>query len=167
MQNKKIAFGDNLNVRFSVVRKVFYTFLHHKKLPLLIVVSIIAVFSLFYGIFTPSRTKRNLLTKDTGIQKMKTITTEKGIIFLARRAKRSNYSFWGRNPFSISGAPIRRFGRLTINGILWDKKNPLAIINEKIVKIGDKIDGNTVVDIEQDRAILNDGSKNIELLLGQ
>jgi len=28
--NKKIAFGDNLKVRFSVVRKVFYTFLYHK-----------------------------------------------------------------------------------------------------------------------------------------
>jgi hypothetical protein len=28
---KKIAFSDNSNVRFSVVRKVFYTFLHHKK----------------------------------------------------------------------------------------------------------------------------------------
>ena len=34
-QNKKIAFGDNLKVRFSVVRKVFYTFLHHKKLNFL------------------------------------------------------------------------------------------------------------------------------------
>jgi hypothetical protein len=139
--------------------------MQNKKLPLLIVVSIIAVFSLFYGIFTPSRTKRNLLTKDTGFQK--TIVSEKGIIFLTRRAKRSDYSYWGRNPFSISGAPIRRFGGLTINGILWDKKNPLAIINERIVKIGDKIDGNTVVGIEQDRVILNDGSKDIELLLGQ
>jgi len=126
---------------------------------------IIAVFSLFYGIFNPSRTKRNLLTKDTGFQK--TIVTEKGIIFLTRRAKRSNYSSWGRNPFLISGAPIRRFGGFTINGILWDKKNPLAIINERIVKIGDKIDGNTVVNIKQDRVILNDGSKDIELLLGQ
>ena len=28
---KKIAFGDNFK-RFSVVRKVFYTFLHHKNL---------------------------------------------------------------------------------------------------------------------------------------
>ena len=28
---KKIAFGDNSKVRFSVVRKVLYTFLHHKK----------------------------------------------------------------------------------------------------------------------------------------
>jgi len=165
MQNKKIAFGDNLNVRFSAVRKVFYTFLHHKKLLLLIVLSIIAVFSLFYGIFNPSRTKRNLLTKDTGFQK--TIVTEKGIIFLTRRAKRSDYSYWGRNPFSISGARIMRLGVLTINGVLWDKKNPLAIINERIVKIGDKIDGNTVVGIEQDRVILNDGSKDIELLLGQ
>ncbi len=30
--DKKIAFGDNSKVRFSVVRKVFYTFLHHKKI---------------------------------------------------------------------------------------------------------------------------------------
>ena len=28
--SKKIAFGDNLKVLFSVVRKVLYTFLHHK-----------------------------------------------------------------------------------------------------------------------------------------
>ena len=27
---KKIAFGDSLKMRFSVVRKVLYTFLHHK-----------------------------------------------------------------------------------------------------------------------------------------
>jgi len=30
LKNKKIAFGDNSKMRFSVVRKVFYTFLHHK-----------------------------------------------------------------------------------------------------------------------------------------
>jgi carboxyl-terminal processing protease len=29
--HKKIAFGDNLKVRFSVVRKVLYTFLYHEK----------------------------------------------------------------------------------------------------------------------------------------
>lgn len=139
--------------------------MQNKKLLLLIALSIIAVFSLFYGVFNPSRTKRNLLTKDTGLEKA--IVTEKGIIFLTRRAKRSDYSYWGRNPFSISGSRIMRLGALTINGILWDKKNPLAIINEEIVKVGDKIDGNKVVSIEQDRVILNDGSKDIELLLGQ
>jgi len=131
----------------------------------LIALGIIAVFSLFYGIFTPTRTKPNFITKDTAIQKA--IVTEKGIISLARGAKRSNYSSWGRNPFSISGIPIRRLGALTINGILWDKKNPLAIINEEIVKVGDKIYGNTVVGIKQDRVILNDGSKDTEFLLGQ
>jgi probable rRNA maturation factor len=30
LSDKKIAFSDNSNVRFSVVRKVLYTFLHHK-----------------------------------------------------------------------------------------------------------------------------------------
>jgi len=33
--NKKIALGDNLKVRFSVVRKGLYTFLHHEKTILL------------------------------------------------------------------------------------------------------------------------------------
>jgi len=28
---KKIVFGDNLNMQFSVVRKAFYAFLHHKE----------------------------------------------------------------------------------------------------------------------------------------
>jgi Tfp pilus assembly protein PilX len=36
--NKKIAFSNNSNLRFSVVRKVFYTFLYHKKGVVLLIV---------------------------------------------------------------------------------------------------------------------------------
>ncbi len=39
---KKIAFGDNSKVRFSVVRKVFYTFLYHKK-GLFLLLGILAI----------------------------------------------------------------------------------------------------------------------------
>jgi len=35
LRDKKIAFGDNSKVRFSVVRKALYTFLHQNKKPLL------------------------------------------------------------------------------------------------------------------------------------
>ncbi len=138
----------------------------NKKLIVLTILSIVAVFSLLYGIFTPSRTKREH-RKEIDIQTKEAVTIKEGIISFVRYAKRSNYSSWGRNPFLLQVTPIRTFGGLILNGIMWDKKNPLAIINEEIVKIGDKVDGNTVVGIEQDRAILNDGNKNIELLLGQ
>jgi len=50
-----------------------------------------------------------------------------------------------------------------LNGILWDSRQPLAIINNKVVKKGDKIAGNVVVNIKEDRVILSDGSNLFEL----
>lgn len=41
-----------------------------------------------------------------------------------------------------------------ISGILYDDKGPTAIINSKVVRIGDIIVGKTVVDIEKDKVIL-------------
>ncbi|MFH1093401.1 MAG: hypothetical protein V1739_04500 [Candidatus Omnitrophota bacterium] len=68
-----------------------------------------------------------------------------------------------RDPFlpskdsTILKAPIEE-KKLVINldlkGILWDKMVPSAIINSKVVKIGDLIFGKTVVDIEKDEVIL-------------
>jgi len=43
---------------------------------------------------------------------------------------------------------------LNLKGILWDKLVPSAIINSKVVKIGDLIFDKTVVDIEKDKVIL-------------
>lgn len=51
------------------------------------------------------------------------------------------------------------------SGILWSQEHPLAIINEAIVKVGDKVGVNTVMDMKQDRVILNDGVKETELRL--
>lgn len=48
---------------------------------------------------------------------------------------------------------------------MWDKEKPLAIINDAIVKIGDKVSGNIIVDIKQDKVILNDGTNDFELLM--
>lgn len=44
--------------------------------------------------------------------------------------------------------------KLNLKGILWDMRVPSAIINSKVVKIGDLIFGKTVVDIEQNQVIL-------------
>lgn len=43
---------------------------------------------------------------------------------------------------------------LKISGILMDKEVPSAIINSRVVKIGDIISGKTVVDIEKETVIL-------------
>ena len=48
---------------------------------------------------------------------------------------------------------------LNLQGILWDKRVASAIINSKVVKIGDLIYGKTVVDIEQDKVILMENGK--------
>jgi hypothetical protein len=61
------------------------------------------------------------------------------------------------------GSPLS----LNLSGIFWDEQAPQAIINEKIVGIGDRVRGITVVEIKDDRVILNDGEKNIELKMTQ
>ncbi len=69
-----------------------------------------------------------------------------------------------RDPF-IRGPISSSEGELSLTGILWDKDNPLAIINENIVKIGDEVGKNKVVAIEQGGVILNDGTKDFRLNL--
>jgi len=54
-----------------------------------------------------------------------------------------------------------------LSGIMWDKEQPLAIINDIVVKKGDTVGGNIVVKIEEDRVILNNGESDFELKLGQ
>ena len=139
--------------------------MQNKKIIILIILGIVAVISLFYGIFAPSKARRNIIPEPTS--SLQELTVKKGTAYLTRNAKKTAYSSWSRDPFSTSPAPIKGYGGLTLGGIMWDKKNPMAIINDNIVKIGDTVSGNTVVDIKQDKVILNDGSKDIELLLGQ
>ncbi|MEI6631760.1 MAG: hypothetical protein WCL25_04000 [bacterium] len=71
-----------------------------------------------------------------------------------------------RDPFSGNLlAPSKISSALSLNGILWDKTNPLAMINDKVVHVGSKIAGNKVVDIKEDRVILNNASGDFELRL--
>ena len=56
---------------------------------------------------------------------------------------------------------------ITLTGILWDKDKPLAIINNRVVKIGDTAGGSRVVEIKENSVILNDGTKDFELKLGR
>ena len=78
------------------------------------------------------------------------------------RQKKSSYEDWGRNPFmsslAVSQGP-------TLDGILWDVNNPVAIVNGEIAGKGDSVGPYVVVEVQPDRVILNDGGKDIELRL--
>jgi len=82
------------------------------------------------------------------------------------RTARTHYSSWGRNPFTfeekVSAAPNTN---LSLTGVAWDKEKPQAVINGRIVGVGDVVAGHRVVSIKEDRVILNDGVSNVELPL--
>lgn len=81
----------------------------------------------------------------------------------AERVK-SSYADWGRNPFE---ADAQRSKQSILNGILWDPQAPQAIINGEIAGVGAKVGIYTVVDIKPAVVILNDGTADLELRLGQ
>ena len=137
--------------------------MQNKKLIILIVLAITAVFSLIYGIVTPTRGRRGASSKT--ISREEKVKSTAKIIPARRRAKRTNFVFWGRNPFAPEEMPRIKVVKFTLNGILWDEENPKALINNIILEIGDKIEENTIIDIKHDRVILNDGTNDFELRL--
>lgn len=70
-----------------------------------------------------------------------------------------------RDPFTVAPvASLRTTSHgLYLNGIAWDKEKPIAIINESILSVGDRVDGYIVVEIKEDRVLLNDGNSDFEL----
>jgi hypothetical protein len=64
-----------------------------------------------------------------------------------------------RDPF----APMPKKARSSssgpsLNGILWDETSPMAIIDAEVVKVGDNVGENTVVEIKPDSVLLSDGT---------
>jgi len=74
---------------------------------------------------------------------------------------------WGRDPFiPVTGVKegIKRRD-LRLSAIIYSEKRPSAIIDNKIVYIGDIIDGQKIVDIKQEYVILQTGNRPYRLEL--
>lgn len=71
---------------------------------------------------------------------------------------------WERDPFraeeAASGGGIEN---LVLQGIYWETDEPRAVINDKILRLGEAIDGYKVVEIRPASALLWTGEKNLEL----
>ena len=111
----------------------------NKKLIILIVLGIAAIFSLIYGVVTPPKGRRRASSKSETVSRDERIESITKIIPMKRRAKKTKFVFWARNPFAPKEIPRVKVVKLTLNGILWDEENPKAIINNAILEIGDKI----------------------------
>jgi len=78
----------------------------------------------------------------------------------SQESARTIYTEWGQNPFMLKRAPKA----LYIEGIMWDKSNPKAIINGNIVGAGDVVESKTIVEIKPSSVIIR-GDDGIEVEL--
>lgn len=141
--------------------------MQNKKVIAAIVLSITAVFSLLYGAINSPKGRGKAALIPEAAQKNEVIWPVKNYSSVKRSSAKTTFSSWGRNPFLLEPAAVNVFEKLVLNGILWDEKEPMAIINDEVVKIGDKAGGSTIVGITQNKVILNDGIENSELILGK
>jgi hypothetical protein len=126
------------------------------KLILLLILSIFAIFSIYRGLIKTTKPKHK---KGSLRRELEKTETE-----IFKKRKKTRYPQWGRSPF-LPSEYIKKTTSLVLNGILWDKDNPQAVINGKLVKIGSKIDSKEVIEIKKDRVILSDGIRIFELKL--
>ena len=80
--------------------------------------------------------------------------------------KRTEFVDWGRDPFTFpQEEQVSSISNLALSCIICDDEGTCAVINESIVRVGDKITDKTVKQIEQNRVILTDGTQDYVLKL--
>jgi len=131
-----------------------------KKLIILISLGAAGIFSLIYGITAPVKGKGGIPFAPEGIYPADNVRSGELLSSVKRRAKRTSFSSYKRDIFSLNSN-----GLSGLTGIIWDAKSPRAIIDDIVVGVGEKVGENTVVEIKQDRVILNDGAVNSEIWL--
>lgn len=140
----------------------------NSKVVILVVLGIIAISSLVYGLSAKPKWQKSTVEQGTVIKKPGEAGRAENVVGQTkRRAKRTQFRSWKRNPFVPKGVPGTAYSKLVLNGILASGKTFKAMIGDAIVGKGDKVEGNTVIEVKRDRVILNDGTKDFELKLEQ
>lgn len=133
-----------------------------KKVIILCVLSVLAIGSLSYGIFASSKGGSGRgLEGGTSIDTTMLVNLE-NLDFRPRRALKSGSDSWNRDPFVLKE---EESSGIVLNGILFDELMPAAIINSQVVKVGDTVGENIVVEITPDKVILKNSSNTTELRL--
>ncbi|PIQ88626.1 MAG: hypothetical protein COV72_07385 [Candidatus Omnitrophica bacterium CG11_big_fil_rev_8_21_14_0_20_42_13] len=126
-----------------------------KKLVLLIILIVAAVASLIYGIATPPKTSYRELPEGKIIVEGQKSVLPENIIPKRRTGKKTIFSSWGRSPFTKKDImPDAASGELVLNGIIWDDKAPLAIINDQAAGEGQDVAGARIKSILPDKVVV-------------
>lgn len=73
-----------------------------------------------------------------------------------------------RDPFTQNRIETKVIGSgLALSGIIWNEKDPKAVIDGKIVGVGDQIGAKTIIEITPSTVTLSDGLSKFELRLGR
>lgn len=91
--------------------------------------------------------------------------------------EKQNTTEWGRDPFILPARPNEQgtwnsvetdAGKsFSLSAIIYRDGEGAAIINHRILRLGDRIDGMMVQEILSDRVILREGSRMLELKVDQ
>lgn len=131
-----------------------------KKVIILIILIAIAVFSFSRSMRVPAT--RTVPAEDAIVVRLADTSSD---LSVARNAKRTKFTSWKRSPFVSYDFSSKKHAGLMLQGIAWDDDKPTAIINNEIVSPGGKIGDVTVIAIERESVILNDGKSNFKLML--
>lgn len=68
---------------------------------------------------------------------------------------------WGRDPFLLDASKAKERGMedLTLSGIVAGEQIPYAVINNEVVKLGDKVGVMTVIEINEDNVVLDENGQ--------
>jgi len=134
-----------------------------KKVELLITgIGIVILILLIAGHLSKSKAEKNIPVAEPSY-----LSSDAGM-FMARETGAGNGIKWGRDPFVTSSYNMAgqiNTEELVLNGVVSDAQNSYAIINNDVVKIGDKVDGMTVMEINEKSVVLDDNGKRHTLEL--
>ena len=85
------------------------------------------------------------------------------VVSVAGKAELWDSIKWGKDPFLLDASNVKGQGLedMVLNGIVSDPKNPYAIINNNVVKLGDKVNDMIVIEINEKSVVLEqDGKKH-------
>ncbi len=139
----------------------------NKKVIIAVVLGIGAVITVIYGLTAPTKSGGTTPPALQALSANEATSMPRRIMPSKRHAARTTFNFWGKSPFVPEETSVEIKAKLILNGIMWDEKKPLAIIDNEVLGIGGKIDEYTVKDIKKDSVTLNDGINDLELRLAQ
>jgi len=69
---------------------------------------------------------------------------------------------WSRDPF-LHGAGAGDMSGLLLSGILWDPREPMAVVNGQSVRVGEALEGYQILSITPQQVVVTDGMETFQL----